>query len=271
MDTPFHFISGLPRSGSTLLSALLRQNPRFAAGVSSPLAMLCGDLLHSMSGSTEFAPFFTDERRRAVIRGLFASYYHGLADRVIFDTNRTWTARLPLLTDLYPNAWMICCVREVAWIIDSIERLIRRNALQPSRIFNYKPGGSIYARAETLMEREKGLIGLAWTSLREAWFSEHAGRLILVQYESLTRNPNDVMRRLYEELNEPSFAHDFNNVVYDEPAYDAQLGTPGLHQVRSKVEYQERDSCLPPDLFAKYAGVNFWLNPKLNKRGVLVL
>jgi len=33
-----HFISGLPRSGSTLLSAILRQNPRFYAGMTSPVA-----------------------------------------------------------------------------------------------------------------------------------------------------------------------------------------------------------------------------------------
>ncbi|MBD9680249.1 sulfotransferase, partial [Pseudomonas sp. PDM18] len=33
----FHFISGLPRSGSTLLSAILLQNPRFHAGMSSPV------------------------------------------------------------------------------------------------------------------------------------------------------------------------------------------------------------------------------------------
>ena len=37
-----HFISGLPRSGSTLLAALLRQNPRFEAAMSGPLAGLFG-------------------------------------------------------------------------------------------------------------------------------------------------------------------------------------------------------------------------------------
>jgi hypothetical protein len=37
-----HFISGLPRSGSTLLAALLRQNPRFEAGMSGPLAARSG-------------------------------------------------------------------------------------------------------------------------------------------------------------------------------------------------------------------------------------
>ena len=40
MPETFHFISGLPRSGSTMLSAILRQNPRFHAGMSSPVASL---------------------------------------------------------------------------------------------------------------------------------------------------------------------------------------------------------------------------------------
>lgn len=267
-----HLISGLPRSGSTLLSALLRQNPRFRAGVASPVAMLCGNLLHSMSGANEFAPFFTDERRRAILRGVFGAYYADTPpDTVIFDSNRAWTARTALLGELYPEARIICCVREVPWILDSIERLVRRNALQPSKLFNYKSGGSIYSRVETLMEPENGLVGLAWSSLREAWFSESAHRLIVVRYDSLARHPEHLLTRLYSELGEPCFAHDFDNVIYDEPEYDAQLGVPGLHRVRPRVEYRDRDSCLPPDLVAKYAEVNFWLNPNLNRRKVSVL
>jgi sulfotransferase len=39
MQKVIHFISGLPRSGSTLLAAILRQN-RFHAGMSSPVASL---------------------------------------------------------------------------------------------------------------------------------------------------------------------------------------------------------------------------------------
>lgn len=267
-----HLISGLPRSGSTLLSALLRQNPRFVAGVTSPVATLWGNLLHSMSGAGEFASFFTDERRRAIIRGLFACYYADVSqDSVVFDTNRTWTARLPLLAGLYPGAHVICCVREVAWVIDSIERLVRRNALQPSKLFNYRTGGSIYSRVETLMDPEKGLVGLAWSSLREAWFSESASRLIVIQYDSLARNPGHVLARLYQALGEPLFEHDFDGVDYDEPGYDTELGMPGLHRVRPKVAPAPRQSCLPPDLIAKYADVNFWLNPKLNQRNVTVL
>ena len=272
MEPKLHLISGLPRSGSTLLSALLRQNPRFRAGVTSPLAMLCGNLLHSMSGANEFPTFFTDERRRAILHGVVQSYYAEVpSDRVIFDTNRTWTARTALLADLHPAARIICCVREVAWVLDSIERLVRRNALQPSKLFNYRTGGSIYARVETLMDPEKGLVGLAWNSLREAWFSERARSLIVVCYDSLARNPGRIMDRLHQQLDEPGFSYAFDDVRYNEPDYDAQLGMPGLHQVRSRVEYLERQTCLPPDLFAKYADVNFWLNPNLNRFKVTVL
>lgn len=71
-----HFISGLPRSGSTLLSAILRQNPQFCARMSSPVASLLGSVLPKMSGKSEYASFFTDERRRRVLESLFNAYHY---------------------------------------------------------------------------------------------------------------------------------------------------------------------------------------------------
>ena len=98
-----HLISGLPHSGSTLLAALLRQNPHFAAGVTSPVAMLCGTLLQNMSSASEFASFFDDDRRRAIIRAIFDAYYSRVPPgSVVFDTNRTWTGKTALLADLFP-------------------------------------------------------------------------------------------------------------------------------------------------------------------------
>jgi sulfotransferase len=267
-----HLISGLPRSGSTLLCALLRQNPRLTSAMTSPVAMLMGALMPKLSGGSEFAVFFTDERRRTILRAVLDAYYAEVPNgHTIFDTNRTWTARAALLGELYPDARIICCVREVGWIIDSIERMLRKNPLQLSRIFNFQPGGTVYSRVEALMNSDNGLIGLSWASLREAWFSEGAKRLIVINYDNLVRQPEGVMRRLYEELGLEPFRHDFDHVTYDEPDYDAHLGMPGMHKVREKVEYHERKSSIPPDIFAKYADVNFWLRREMNQRGVTVL
>jgi sulfotransferase len=272
MRSTVHLISGLPRSGSTVLSALLEQNPRFSAAVTSPVASLVGPLLQNMSGASEFAVFFNDERRRTMLRAVFEAYYAEVPpDHVVFDTNRVWTGKLPLLHDIYPAARVICCVREIGWIIDSMERMLRTNPLQLSRTFDFKPGTSIYARVETLMNSERGLIGLAWSTLREAWFSQHAGKLILINYESLVGAPAAVLRRLYQELEQPWYEHDFDNISHDEPEYDARLGMPGMHKVRRKVEFRKQESCIPPELFAKYADLNFWLKPELRRKEIVVL
>lgn len=266
-----HLISGLPRSGSTLLCALLRQNPRFRAAMTSPVASLCGALHQKMCGG-EFSVFFDDPKRAAMLRGVFDAYYPDVElEHVVFDTNRTWTARAALLRELYPQSRLVCCVRDIGWIIDSIEKMLAQNPLQLSRMFNFQPGVSVYSRVDMLMNSENGLIGHPWSALREAWFGDEAKRLIVIPYERLVKEPERTLRKLYDELGEPWFAHDLNNVIYDEPDYDALLGMPGLHKVREKVEYRERKPCIPPDLFAKYAGSSFWAKPELNTRGVKIL
>jgi sulfotransferase len=190
---------------------------------------------------------------------------------VVFDTNRSWTGRAALLRDLYPNARIICLVREVGWIIDSLESILRRNPLQVWRSLNLQAGASVYARAEALMNSDTGLVGIAWSSLREAWFGDDAKSLIVVEYEKFVRDPGATIARLYRELQEPAFTHDFDNIVYDEPDYDATLGMPGLHQVRPRVGHQDRAPCIPPDIFATYAESSFWKRPDMNRRGVVML
>src|ERR1700685_2110174 len=49
MALKIHFISGLPRSGSTLLAAILRQNPAFRASMSTPLSAMFTGLLQRMN------------------------------------------------------------------------------------------------------------------------------------------------------------------------------------------------------------------------------
>jgi sulfotransferase len=269
--TQLHLISGLPRSGSTLLCALLRQNPRFTAAMTSPVAALCGAIHQKMCGG-EFAVFFDDARRATLLRAVFNAYYAESPNgSVVFDTNRTWSGRAALLAELYPQSRIVCCVRQIGWIIDSIERMLAKNPLELSRIFNFQSGGSVYSRVETLMNSENGLIGQAWSTLREAWFGEQARRLIVVPYDHLVQEPGRTLQLLYAELGEIPFAHDFDNVVYDAPDYDAHIGMPGLHKVRQRIEYQQRRPCIPPDLFAKYAAANFWEKPELNTRGVKIV
>lgn len=270
MDPTFHFISGLPRSGSTLLAAILRQNPRISAGMSSPILPIVKAALTSMGSRNEFSVFITDEQRRGILRSIFRAYYHAADGRnVVFDTNRAWCAELGVLAELFPQAKVICCVRQPAWILDSIERQVQRNPLEPARIFGSRMLDNVYARADAAMTDGKGLFGFAWNSLRQAWASELADRLILLRYETLVAQPKQVMDKLYEALSLEPFDHDFENLDYSAPEYDQRARMPGLHDVAPRVTHLVRTTVLPPDLFRKF-DYSFWDAPEQNSRNVTV-
>lgn len=256
-----HFISGLPRSGSTLLAGILRQNRRFHAAMSSPVSGLINGFLEQTGAGSEFYPFFDDAKRKAMCRAIFDAYYQSEADRdVVFDTNRAWTARLHQLVELFDDFKIICCVRNPAWIMDSFERIHRKNPFDYSRMFTPGSRMTVYSRCEALIN-VTGPVGSAWAALKEAYYGEHSGRLLLVDYDILTRHPRRTIELLYEFIGEPAFEHDFEHVEYEEGEFDRQLGVKGLHTVRGKVEHRPRRTILPPDLFAQYEGMSFWLDP----------
>jgi len=257
MSRRYHFISGLPRSGSTLLSAILRQNPRFYAGMSSPVASLMQTCLEQTGANSEFYSFFDTQRRKVMSKALFDAYYYDKHCDVIFDTNRHWTARLHQMVELFDDFKVICCVRNPAWIMDSFERIYRKNPFDYSRMFTPANRLTVYTRCETMMSAS-GAVGSAWTALKEAYYGEYSDRLLLIDYDLLAQFPQRTMQLIYEFIDETPFEHNFDQVEYEEGEFDRSLGVKDLHTVNRKVEFKSRRSVLPPELFQKYSGMDFW-------------
>ncbi|MGB3402186.1 MAG: sulfotransferase [Microcoleaceae cyanobacterium] len=255
-----HFISGLPRSGSTLLAALLRQNPRFYGAMTSPVGGLMNRMLEAMSEDNEFSVFLSPEQKKNILFNVFSGYYQEQIEQypIIFDTNRLWCSKLSLIHQLFPHAKIICCVRNIAWIMDSLERLVRQNAFEVSRLFNNKnETATVYSRTEALTQGNR-LVGFAYNALKEAFYSEQANKLLLVDYELLTTGPAQTLSLIYQFLGEKPFEHDFKDVQYNESRFDQNLRTKGLHQIRQKVEFKPRKTILPPDLFERFSQLSFW-------------
>jgi len=271
LQNGIHFISGLPRSGSTLLAALLRQNPALHAGITSPLGSLVTGMLREVSQGNETAVMIDDAQRQALLRGLFDAYYQAIhPSQTVFDTNRGWTTRLDLLAALFPAAKVICCVRHIPWVLDSIERLLRQNRWELSKLFDFDAGGTVYSRADGLASRN-GMVGFALNALKQAMHSNESARLLLLPYETLAREPAHALRAVYEFIGLPAFQHDFENITFDATEFDARLGTPGLHTVRPRAAAVERKSILPPDLWRRYEQDSIWRDPAFNTRGVPVV
>jgi sulfotransferase len=272
MDNGIHFISGLPRSGSTLLAAILRQNPRLHAGMSSPLAVILNQIIAATGAQHDHSVFLTDEQRRDIVRSIFDAYYRRIhPERTVFDTSRIWCGRLPALAELFPQSRVIACVRNPAWIIDSFERLYRKNPFLASKMFNAQTGATVYTRVDYLTSRT-GVVGFAIGALGEAFHGDQADRLLIVDYEALAREPRFTIERIYDFLQLAPFTHDFENVAFEGGReYDIKFGMPGLHEVERKVRYSQRETILPPDIFNRFSQSQFWKRDVANTRRVPVI
>ncbi len=252
-----HFISGLPRSGSTLLAAILRQNPRFHAAMESPVSEGFRAWESATSYSRETSVFVSEEDRLDALRGVFEWRYRDNKG-VVFDTSRFWCSRLPLLATLFPDSKTIVCVREIGWVLDSFEKLYRKNNMRPSAIYGGDITGTVWSRTSGLAGAG-GAVGFAINAVQEAIASPEAkGRLLLVDYERLCKSPEATLHKMYEFLGEKWFKHDFQNVQYDAGKFDRALGAEGLHTVKGAVKWSPRKTVLPQPLFDQFNGPNFW-------------
>lgn len=207
-------IGGLPRSGSTLLCSVLAQNPRFYASSTSPVAALISQTSNFISNAPEVKSELANDRKnterriRKTLRGIIEGWYAGNAADVIFDKGRGWGHIGSLLFDLYPDARLVICVRDLREIFASIEKQHHKfpafdDAANPNE-------RTTYSRADRYFSPE-GMIGFPIVGVEDLLRRRPKG-LIVFQYETFVASPEDTLRKLYAELGEPWFDHDLESV-----------------------------------------------------------
>jgi sulfotransferase len=150
---------------------------------------------------------------------------------------------------------MIVCVRDVKWILDSFELAHRRNPFEKSSVFGGN-SGTVYSRMDSLME-PGGVVEFAYTGVKQAITSSDKDMLMLIDYETLCKNPEGMIRALYNFIGEEYYQHDYNNVEASWDEYDAEIGMD-LHKIKRKVEFIQRETILPPDIITKYSNLEVW-------------
>jgi sulfotransferase len=255
LNKKYHFITGLPRSGSTLLSSILSQNPKFNASISDALSSCVCGTLDSLNGIDGTSELISETTKKKMIKGIFENYYSETNASTIFNTNRNWTFLTPLISDLFPESKYIVCVRDINWILDSFEKAQRKNPYNRT-LYAGSITDSVYNRISILME-DNGIIMNPYNGIKQAIVSNEKHKLFFIEYENLTKKPEYVMELLYSFLEEDYFKHDFDNVEKSWDEYDSHIGVK-LHTVRKKVEFIERDFILPPEILNQYRNMEFW-------------
>jgi sulfotransferase len=265
MTQRYNFISGLPRSGTTLLTSILNQNPRFTSGISDPLLLYINSIIRDTSSHVGLDTIVDIDKQYEIIKGIFNNFYSS-GNEVCFNTNRSWTSHSALLKQLYPDFKMIVCVRDVPFILNSFEILHSKNPFTIKPIYHYKQLNTVYDRTAILMS-DIGIVYESMQCLKASMFCQELDNICYLEYETLINNPISSLQQIYDFLEEPWFDHDFNNVIGDDyTRYDDQAKLIGLHTIHKSVGHIDRARLLPDDLWAKYEPYSFWMYSDFNEK-----
>ena len=260
----FYFMSGLPRSGSTLLTALLNQNPEIHASTNSPLL----DTIHYteeylLYKSEQYKAHPKPECARNVLASIAPNYYFNTSQNIIVDKSRGWVNQIQHIQDyITSEPKIICPVRSIPDIISSFLNLIyhsKTTSFIDEGVIANKLEISNDNRADYLMSPQ-GIIGQSYHALAEAFRKGNDKYLLLVEYDDLVQNPQQELNRIYDFLQLPRFTHTFENVKPKFDENDEVYKLENMHTVRSKVEKIHRDNSkfLSDYVINKYKHMEFW-------------
>ena len=216
-------LSGLPRSGSTLLGSILYQNPLIHTEGNSALCQIMWDVQQSCFLSEQLQASCRTDVANTILRSIPVNYYSNTERPVIVDKCRSWC--LPANMDLIKRyitsePKIIVMTRGVEDILESFKSLFEANN-RP-----YDESEFIEPYSEPLM---RSLEGVQYAE------ENNKGEFLFVSYDDLVNDANTELNRIYEFLCLEPFQHDLNNIVTMNPENDLIYGLDGMHHVRSKI------------------------------------
>jgi sulfotransferase len=239
----FYFMGGLPRSGSTVLTAILNQHPEIYASPQSELVGVAYGLRHQIFNSESWKSGLMQENYLNTIDSLGNLFYSNIDKPIIIDKNRAWgTPGNQIVAETFNQSpKTILVLRPIVEILSSFIRLANKNpdnfiddAIANQDLFSKYYRDVDDVRCDYLMraggEIDQALLAIG-TLIKEPQ-SCH-----LVWYKDLITNPQACLSGIYSFLSIEDFKHNFSQIKQLDKHDDASLfGIKNLHSISSSIK-----------------------------------
>ena len=232
----FAIISGLPRTGSTLLVALLSQNPRIYGEGASALCQIMWDVQQTCDNADAVAANGRFDTKHDILSALPNLYYKNVEQPIVIEKGRTWTH--PLNCNMWtnhvnPDQKIVVLVRPLEDVFKSMAALRLNNGWKNTDNLYFdllQPGSEpIYRAAEAI-------------SLAKVAFPE---RLLFVDYRDLVKDPIKALDSIYAFYGWEKFNHRLKDITHNNPEDDEVHGLKGMHEIRDTISIRQIDVELP--------------------------
>jgi len=253
----YYFLSGLPRTGNTLLSAILNQNPQIYCSSISPLNSFYWDLTESYSRTEHIVRNNNSEQVNYMLSNLINNYYEKIDKQIIIDREKAWATPANLThikKYITPNPKIIFTIRPIIEILASWIQILPEESFVDVDMKNcnwfYKSYLSKNDNRCDYLMRPFGQIDKLLISINEIIKSENKKNICLIKYNEIINAPQKTMNNIYEFLELPNYNHNFNNIKKIEQDNDEGLGHPvNLHKIRPQLKKISKD---PKEVLSEY-------------------
>ena len=241
----FVALSGLPRTGSTLLSSILSQNPIIHAEGNSAVCQLMWDMQQSVINSQQIKAS-NKNVLNALVKPIAETYYANNVKPIVVDKCRSWTLQpnMQMLNRYFDNPpKVIVLVRPLKEVVASFVALRKTNGWVDCE------AGLLDDGSEPIM---RSLAGVEWAR------KNNDGEFIFVTYNELVDDTQASLDRIYEHCGWQPFAHNLQNIVNAHKENDVVYGLLGQHDIRSQVSRRVIDIDLSQELIDKCNRLDEW-------------
>jgi len=171
------------------------------------------------------------------------SFYKNIEEPIIIDKHRGWPRNVvPAKEFLSKNPKIICTNRRVCEVITSyitlIERTNHKDNFIDKELRKRNKNIDNYNRSMLLWEK---YFSDPYRSMVEG-VDKFRNHIHIVEYDDLTSNPKETMKKIYKFLEIDEYSHEFNNIknacAEDK---DIEWGIKGLHDIRSTLKKVSKD------------------------------
>jgi len=251
MKKQLHFMSGVPRSGSTVLAAILNQNPETHVSTTSGVVFAL-DALANVWHSQDLLGENDKERTKlaGTMGAVLDTFYEDCEEPVIIDKGRGWpipTILSAMTQVLGEKPKIIATVRSIPDCMASLVRVAKPDDLDE---FIYSEVLSTHLKA-------------AYISLQTGY--EFAPECFcIVEYEDLVAEPKAQLARIHKFLDLPDFEYDFTVIDGTSVQEDDEEihGYEGMHDIAPVLAKQHNED--PKDVlkhhYTTFCQPEFWLD-----------
>lgn len=239
-------LSGLPRSGTTLLSALLSQNPTIHSEGNSAVCQLMWDMQQSCTttASEQLKANHRESTATDLISHIPKIYYSNIPEskEIIIDKCRSWTLLPNLLMFkkyIDMEAKIIVLERPLQDVMKSFAKLFKANKIDTKTVL------------PTLLTPSSEPIMRSFDGINWAKQNNRNNNFLFIQYDDLVNQPEDTMKRIYDFIQVPIFTHNFKNIINNNPEDDSFYNLKGFHRVHPTLSKLPNDIILSSDILEK--------------------